>query len=197
VLRVQENGSHGQVNKGGRLPVSPKRTIKAREIVADIRSGLTDKQLVDKYNISFNALEHLFRKLIDAGALQESEVDGRGAATQNKQSPEKRRKLHRNYVFVRLPIYDLDNLLNEGLVVNISEQGLQINGMAAKAGEKRAFLVQADYFADVFPFSFEAECDWASKSEDGEWNAGFEIMSISEGGLEELRKLIRMLALSD
>lgn len=176
--------------------MSPKRTIKAKEIVADIRSGLTDKQLVDKYNISLNALEHIFRELVDANALQEREVSGRFASTEDNQPVGNRRRLHRNYVFVRLPIYDLENLLNEGLVVDISEDGLQITGIAAKVGEKKAFLVQADYFADVFPFSFDAECNWASESKEGEWTAGFEIMSISEGGLEELRKLIRMLALS-
>jgi hypothetical protein len=177
--------------------MAQKRTIKAREIVADIRSGLTDNQLSDKYNISLSTLKNILRKLVAADALQENELSERRSKSSENQPIPRGRTVHRNYVFVRLPIFDLENLLNEGLVVNISEEGLQVNGIKASAGDKKSFLVQADYFADVFPFSFEAECSWASESEDGEWSAGFEIMSISEGGMEELRKLIRMLALSE
>ncbi|MEI8181827.1 MAG: hypothetical protein WCG29_03900 [Desulfomonile sp.] len=177
--------------------MSPKRTIKARQILADIKSGLSNELLMDKYNVSLNALQNIFRKLLDANALQEGEVEQRLSATPEKLPVGKQRTLQRNYVFVRLPIYDLENLLSEGLVLDISEEGLQVNGIATKVGEKKGFLVQADYFVDVFPFSFEAECKWASMTEEGEWAAGFKIKSISEGGLEELRKLIRMLSLSD
>ena len=65
-----------------------------------------------------------------------------------------------------------------------------------KAGDTKDFLVQADYFADVFPFVFEAQCQWSSKAEDGNLFSGFEITSITEGALEELRKITNLLALS-
>jgi hypothetical protein len=80
--------------------------------------------------------------------------------------------------------------------VDISEVGLQISGIPTKVGDTKDFLVQADYFADVYPFVFEAQCQWASKAEDGHLFSGFEITSITEGALEELRKVTSMLALS-
>ncbi len=173
-----------------------KRKIKAKEIVADIKAGMTDRELMSKYNISENALKGIFNKLVDAGTIKKSEIEERIPPDRLKTYGEKPRDLHRNYVFVKLPIYELENLLHEGQVVDITEGGLQILGIEAKVGEKKGFLIQADYFADVFPFSFEAECKWAAQEEDGRWRAGFKILTISEKGREELRKLIRMLALS-
>jgi len=109
----------------------------------------------------------------------------------------KRRQLHRSYVFVKLPIYDLENLLNKGTVVDITETGLQISGIPTKVGDIKDFLVQADCFADVYPFVLQAQCQWASKAEDGHLFSGIKITSISEGALEELRKLTRMLTISE
>ena len=91
----------------------------------------------------------------------------------------------------------MENLLNKGTVVDISEIGIQISGIPAKVGDTKEFLVQADYFADVYPFIFEAKCKWSSKTEDGHLFSGFEITSIPEGALEELRKLTRMLTISE
>jgi len=172
-----------------------KRKIKAKEILADIKAGMTDNELVVKYHVSQSALKSIFQKLIDAGSLTQSQLEERIPPDRIKTYGEKPRNLHRNYVFVKLPIYELENLLHEGQVVDITEGGIQIIGIEAKVGEKKGFLIQADYFADVFPFSFEAECKWATRERDGRWRAGFKILSMSEKGLEELRKLIRMLSL--
>jgi len=176
--------------------MSEKRKIKAKEIIADIKSGMMDQELMEKYSVSQNALKSIFQKLIDSGSLQPSELEQRIPPERLETYGEKPRNLHRNYVFVKLPIYELENLLHEGEVVDITEGGLQVIGIESKVGEKKGFLIQADYFADVFPFSFEAECKWATREKDGRCRAGFKILSISEKGLEELRKLIRMLSLS-
>ncbi len=176
--------------------MSEKRKIKAKEIIADIKSGMTDQDLMAKYNVSQNALKSIFQKLMDAGSLRENELEERIPSDRLKTYGEKPRDLHRNYVFVKLPIYELENLLHEGEVVDITEGGIQVLGIESKVGEKKGFLIQADYFADVFPFSFEAECKWAAQEKDGRWRAGYKILSITDQGLEELRKLIRMLSLS-
>jgi hypothetical protein len=90
----------------------------------------------------------------------------------------------------------LENLLNKGTVVDISETGLQVSGIPTNVGDTKNLLVQADYFLDVYPFVFEGKCKWTSKAEDGNLLSGFEITSITEGELEELRKITNLLALS-
>lgn len=52
----------------------PKRTINAKEAAADIRSGMTSSDLMQKYRVSAKGLEVLFRKLVDAGLLHENEL---------------------------------------------------------------------------------------------------------------------------
>ena len=177
--------------------MSTKRSIKAKEIVSDIRSGMTNLHLMGKYNISLDNLHNIFKQLLDAHAIERSELEPLISIPHLRINGGKRRRLHRGYVFVKLPIYDLKDLLNKGTVVDISEVGLQISGIPTQVGDTKELLVQADYFADVYPFVFEAQCKWVSKAEDGVLFSGFEITSITEGALEELRKLTRMLTISE
>lgn len=173
-----------------------KRTINAKEIVSDIRSWMNNQRLMDKYHVSLDKLHNIFKQLLDAHAIERSELEPLISIPHLRVNGGKRRRLHRGYVFIKLPIYDLENLINKGTVVDISEVGLQISGIPATVGDTKEFLVQADYFADVYPFIFEAKCKWTSKAEDGNLLSGFEITSITEGALEELRKITNLLALS-
>ena len=50
-----------------------KRTINAKEIVSDIRSGMINQQLMDKYNVSLDKLHNIFKQLLDAHAIERSE----------------------------------------------------------------------------------------------------------------------------
>ena len=176
--------------------MSTKRTIKTIEVVSDIRSGMNNRQLIGKYKVSVNSLHNLLRKLVNFKALQISEAQVLLSSIPEELAVKERRKEGRHYVFVPLPIYDVNNLLDEGQVMDLSEGGLRTSGLEAKIGEKREFLIQADYFAHVFPFCFEAECRWVSQTEEEPCFAGFQITSISEGGLVELRKIIRMLTIT-
>ena len=173
--------------------MSPKRTIKSKEIVSDIRSWMSNQQLMDKYHISLDRLQNVFKQLIDAGAIERGELVARHP--HERLSIENLRNHHRNYVFVGLPIYDLKNLLKKGTVIDISEVGLQISGVPTNVGDTKDLLIQADYFVDVYPFIFEAQCRWVSMSEYEKLLSGFEVTSITDGGLEELRKLTRMLTI--
>jgi len=172
-----------------------KRIIKAKEIVADLRSGMTAKELLIKYNVTPNALRNMMRTLVNAGAVDENEAQDIMAQAEKGLTVKNRRKYPRYFVYVPLPIYDADDLLSEGYVVDISEEGLRIKGIETAPGDKKEFVVQPDYYGHAFPFSFEAECKWASKKAAGEPIAGFKITDISEGGREQIRTIIRMLAL--
>jgi hypothetical protein len=55
-----------------------KAIVNAQEAVRDIRSGMSDEALMDKYAISRKGLESLFRKLVAAGEIGQSDLDRRG-----------------------------------------------------------------------------------------------------------------------
>jgi hypothetical protein len=51
-----------------------KRKIKAKPFVRDLRNGMGDRELMDKYTLSENQLLKLLHKLVDAGAIDEMEL---------------------------------------------------------------------------------------------------------------------------
>jgi|SRR5271157_1221986 len=54
-----------------------KRTVDAKEILADIKSGMDDAALKEKYRLSEQRLESVFNKLIAAGVIKQAELDNR------------------------------------------------------------------------------------------------------------------------
>jgi hypothetical protein len=54
-----------------------KRTINATELVNDVRSGMSDTALIEKYKLSARGLESVFAKLVEAGLIEQSDLDAR------------------------------------------------------------------------------------------------------------------------
>jgi hypothetical protein len=54
-----------------------KRKITAREVLRDIRFGLSDQDLMEKYTLSAQGLQSVFHKLVNAGAITQPELDDR------------------------------------------------------------------------------------------------------------------------
>jgi len=57
-----------------------KKTVKAKEVLGDIRGRLSDPALMEKYKLSENGLDSLLKKLVAAGVLTQAELDDRSAA---------------------------------------------------------------------------------------------------------------------
>jgi hypothetical protein len=59
-----------------------KRKITAREVLEDIRLGKNDSNLMQKYNLSAQGLQSVFRKLLRAGLITQKELDDRIPASE-------------------------------------------------------------------------------------------------------------------
>jgi len=55
----------------------PTRKISAREAATDIKSGMSDFILMEKYTLSNKGLQSLFQKLVDASLVSKSELSNR------------------------------------------------------------------------------------------------------------------------
>ncbi len=55
----------------------PKRQVSAKEVVTDLRAGLTDLELMRKYELSPTGLGSLLGKLVKMGVVDQSELDAR------------------------------------------------------------------------------------------------------------------------
>ena len=51
-----------------------KRKIKAKPFVRDLRNGMGDRELMEKYTLSESQLHKVLHKLVDAGAIDEMEL---------------------------------------------------------------------------------------------------------------------------
>jgi hypothetical protein len=66
-----------------------KQKVSAKEVLADIRSGLSDADLMTKYGLTSKGLESLFEKLIERKVLSASEFATRNAAPSQPVEPER------------------------------------------------------------------------------------------------------------
>ncbi len=173
----------------------PKRTIVIRDFVRDFKSGQTNEGLMQDYELDLWGLRNTFKKMVEIKALALGDVRDRIPSFHGVADVDDRRLLKRRFVLFSFPVYVADDLDEEGLVNDITDKGLQVSGIQTGVGEAKSLLIRADEFADIYPFVFEATCRWINpENERGEFAAGFEITNISEGGLAELHKLIKMLA---
>jgi DNA-binding IclR family transcriptional regulator len=53
---------------------SSKRKIKAKPFIRDLRNGMSDGELMEKFALSESQLHELLHKLVDAGAIDEMEL---------------------------------------------------------------------------------------------------------------------------
>jgi hypothetical protein len=51
-----------------------KRKIKTKPFIRDLRNGMGDGQLMEKYSLSDNQLHRVLQKLVDVGAIDEMEL---------------------------------------------------------------------------------------------------------------------------
>jgi hypothetical protein len=173
-----------------------KRIIKARDIVRDIRSGMTDAELMEKYGLSAKGLESAFTKLVNSGIMTVGEVYGQHRSGQDTVIIDDLRELPRHFLSVSIPIYEATHDNRKGKIREVTEKGVGITGIQARIGEDKSFVISCRRFLDVDNILLEAECIWmeAGKKPE-EWYGGFQITKISPKDLKNLRELIQLLSL--
>lgn len=168
-----------------------RRRIAASEVVNDIRSGMEDVALMEKYKLTAKGLQYVLRQLVNKRAMRRKELYRQSAAYADKALVENLRALPRQVTAVPVSIYGEDDLEREGRVTDITEKGVQVTGIPAKVDESKRFLIRVERFQEIEPFMFEGLCRWASNAKHvGDPVAGIEITGISDAAMQELRKVI-------
>lgn len=171
------------------------RQLTAGELLQEIRSGVSDFELMERYGLSSKGLEKAFRTLIKAGAIKEEELRSRSQSFYDTVFIESMREMPRYYLALTVEIYEATRPRNKGKLRDITEQGVGITGIPAKVGEVKTFVIPADKFIDVSRIVFDAECIWTEQEgPGGRVAAGFRLASISEQALTDLKALVRAVA---
>ena len=178
--------------------MTEKRQIKAKDIINDIRKGMTDSELMEKHRLSIKGLQSIFRKLEAIKAIKPSELYGRFPSFDDTVEVDQIRRELREYLELSLPLYEVKDPDKIGSVRDVSMKGFGARGIKASPGDVKTLAISPGKLFSIDAFSFEAVCRWARR--DGpnrDYVGGFEITAISEESEKKLRDLVGKISLRD
>jgi len=171
------------------MPASP-RQIGVTAIVEDIRSGITDSQIMTKYHLSSRGLRSLFRKLLDSGAITPFEYTEWACFFGKSVELNEVRVFNRDILDFHLPVHEAAQPSVKGQVLNLSETGIGTWGIPAKVGQTKTLLIPVKTNFVVV----EAKCQWTKVGKAGrDTIAGFEIAGVVQGDWDRLVKRVQEL----
>lgn len=169
-----------------------RRRIKARDFINDIRDGLTPTDLMQKYKLSPDAFRQVLKKLIKLSRELQDEGTGRRKIDASSPTFRDLRQFVRKEIDFPLSVYDGIDQLEEGRVLDVSRNGVRIQGIGTRVGDRRTFIVRFGRGDGRHPFVFEAVCRWAHLDpvRPQDCVAGFEITGMSALDAERLNELL-------
>lgn len=170
--------------------------IKASDLVADIRAGMTTSQLMSKYSLSARECQSLFHQLeehvTDPRALYQ-----RGVSHETTDDSVSVRLFPRLDVPLPLPAYNVKRPDSQGCVLDVSKGGVRIQGIEAQRLETLTLVIRADALFDMSPVVFDAQCRWVKrKGLHGMHVAGFQITDLSERNTRDIHRLVQAVELA-
>jgi hypothetical protein len=182
---------------GEEFIVAAKRRIDTKELVADIRSGVSDVELMEKYKLSSRGLQRVFNKLVDSGSVTSADVSSRSISYHDSVTLKNVRGSIRALPILSVGIHERINPKVIGRIRDLSEVGVGVRGLEAMVGESKNLVVVPDEFLEIEPFSFEGKCRWSRVGGQGKTcNAGFKITDISESSFIQLQELLQLMTVS-
>lgn len=173
--------------------------IRRQDFLNDLRSGLTDRELMEKYMLTPRGMGTLFRNLVNADLISFSELLRRSGSQLNLPEliAEFRIRSRKQLEFL-IPISDYHNPENTGLVYDISDDGVGARGLRVKAHELKTFIIPTDDYFRADPIIFQGLCRWVDEKDD-RWEsaAGFKVVKVTRGSLKGLQEIIRNLNPAD
>lgn len=172
--------------------------VDSRNMVDDVRFGMSDSELMNKYALSSEGLRRAFQKMIDAKLITVEDLYATSPSQHDSVFVDNGREVPRHRLAVEVVIYELKHPEIKGVLTNIAEKGIAITGIEARVGETKTLIIPAVNFVQVDPIRFEAECRWAGEdSITRKWSSGFEIVNISKKCLGDLEILLQSASLLD
>jgi hypothetical protein len=177
-----------------------RRVIKAFDMVSDIRSRVSDFELMAKYDLTMNQLEKVLEQLVSGGAMRHAELDERGPYYDKPGNRMRTRAFPRVYLKIPLNIRDASDHSNRGLVIDLSERGFRVKGISISESQEHTWIISSPRKEEVAaPIELKAICKWVIRpgQERTLWESGFQITRISKEATLSIRKLIEALGLGD
>ncbi len=168
-----------------------KRKISQPQIVHDIHSGMTEAQLMEKYDLSSWGIQKVLAKLLPVGAITWEEMAILSRNSDDSVTLRDMRQCQRSYPSVSMAVYEQEKPKIKGRVLDISEKGLGVIGLLSEVDDLKILTVAPDELRIFEPFTLQAACRWFRPGDlDTTCAAGFAITHIEEPSFERLRDLL-------
>jgi hypothetical protein len=175
-----------------------KRQIQGKEFLKDFLAGMTDAELIEKYQVSSAGLQKIFQKLPEAKWISPAEVSTRipSYASSVVLDLDNLRFDGDSTLECLVPVYLEHDPHVRGSVCELAENGLTTSGISARPGEMKKLVLACQDFFPIDSFSVEAKCRWCRQEGPArEMLAAFEITDASAKSRADLAKIVRWLKL--
>lgn len=163
-----------------------KREVGKTEFVRDLRAGLSDDELMRKYDLSPRDLYRLLVQALGMGIVKPSEVPAVSGDVSDGIAWSDFRARPRTPVHSEVLIRDVKTR-QEGVLRNICDRGLLVRGLKTRVRESKSLEIVCDWNKVDSAIQVDAVCRWHSPAEDSvDWKAGYEIVSVKRGDFLQL-----------
>lgn len=176
------------------------KRIKLGDIVKDIKLGLGDVPVMEKYDLRPADYLKILEKLRKAQTVPEAELDDRISEWKSREGKkDDLREGPRCYLIVTVKVSDAKDHNIQGQLLDLSEKGCRLAGVPCAVGQTRKLRLEVEVSEGQFlGCKFTAQCRWEKKDDtDGSCLTGFEITHILPSDAENLQQISKLLAICD
>lgn len=168
--------------------------IPAREILNDIRSGMGDDELTEKYQLSMKGLKRVIDRLVERKAIGYWELYEKSPLYRKILDRLATRESPRTRVLRPVRVYHGETS-QKGFLRDISKNGVRVAGIKANVGEVITLRLPLDEVGASEPIEFMSECRWAKVQGKRKKYVmcGFKITEISEKARIKFEDLVTLL----
>jgi hypothetical protein len=192
-------GSTEDCNLARNWGVASMLKIKASDIVSDIRARLSDFELMVKYDLSSDELDTVLKRLANEGEIRLEELQERSPFFDDPANRRETRASPRAYLRVPLPVQELKDPSNQGVITDVSPTGFRARGISAEIGDEKDLIIRASGIESACAIELGATCRWSNKKGGDRWlwETGFKITRVTQEGLSTIQKVITLLNMGD
>lgn len=168
--------------------------IARNQILEDIRSGMTDREIMEKRTVSPEGLQRIFRKLLDDDAITPAELRRRTPIDEDSLTLDLDGFMfNAETLGYPIPVFDAENPEVRGEVYEIGANALATTGIEVTAGQVKTLVVACGELLPVAAFSLVGWCRWCKREGPEQVPiAGFEFVDIPEETRPHLNELVRL-----
>lgn len=135
-------------------------SIPRSQIVKEIRSGMSDDEIMKKHELPLKLFQRLLQILVNEKALDHSELYEKSATYRALADRLASRGSPRVYLPIAIPVYH-DETSQKGFVRDISETGVRVAGIGAQNGDELTLRMSIKRDTEDVSLQFKVICRWS------------------------------------